>query len=444
MGNHSVLEKQFTAASLLRFALPNIVMMIFMSLYTIVDGIFISRLVGTLALSAVNMSFPLTSIQLAIGIMLATGGSAIIARKLGEGKADLARADFSFLIWVSLAIGVTYMVVSLVFLEPLLRLLGTSPAQMPDCLAYTRTLMWFSPALFWQSLFQSFFVTAGKPTLGLGVTITGGLANMILDYVFMGPMEMGVAGAALATGIGYLIPAVAGMTYFTLFRKGSLYLVRCGFYGAMLRQACGNGASEMVTNVAVAITTFLFNIIFLRHWGEDGVAAITIVLYFQFVFNSAFFGFAMGVAPVISYKYGAQDRQQLQSIVRTCICFLILCSIGVYTVSRLIIGWSLGIFTQPGGNVYNITMEGFPLFALSFLMMGISTFASAMFTAFSNGIVSAIISFARTFVFLVGMLLFLPVVLGEPGIWLAVPAAELLGLTVSVGLLFWGRKRYGY
>ena len=442
--NNSALAKRFTAASLLRFALPNIIMMIFMSLYTIVDGIFISRLVGTLALSAVNMSFPLTSIELAIGIMLATGGSAIIARKLGEGKAQVARQDFSFLLWISLAIGVLCMVVSLVFLEPLLRLLGTSPAQMPDCIVYTRILMWFSPVLFWQAMFNSFFVAAGKPTLGLLVTVSGGVANMVLDYVFMGPLHMGVAGAALATGIGYLIPAVVGILYFALNRKGSLYLVRCGFYGKMLLQACGNGSSEMVTNVAVAITTYLFNIIFLRHWGEDGVAAITIVLYFQFVFNSAFFGFAMGVAPVISYKYGAQDREQLHSIIRTCIRFLLLCSVSVYTASRLVIAWSLGIFTEPGGSVYNITMEGFPLFALSFLMMGISVFASAMFTAFSNGTVSAIISFARTFVFLVGMLLLLPKALGEPGIWLAVPAAELLGLAVSVTFLLRGRKQYGY
>lgn len=442
--NKNALAKQFTTRSLLAFSLPNICMMVFLSMYTIVDGMFVSRLVGTLALSALNMSWPLTSVELGISIMLATGGSAIIARKLGEGKAQEARQDFSFLLWVCLAVGIVFSVICLLFLEPILILLGTSAAQMPDCLTYTRLLLIFSPAMFLQTLFQTFFVTAGKPGLGLGVTVSGGIANIILDYLFMGPMGMGVSGAAIATGISYLIPAVFGLIYFTTVRSGSLYLVRCGFYGRMLLRACGNGSSEMVTNVANAVTTFLFNIIFMKFWAEDGVAAITIVMYFQFVFSSVFFGFSMGVAPVISYKYGAQDQKQLHHIVAVCLRFVLLCSLGMYLLSRLTIGTLLSIFTQADGQVFAIAMEGFPIYAVAFLLMGVSIFASAMFTAFSNGAVSAVISFARTLVFLVGSLLILPEILDQVGIWLAVPVAEGLGLLVSLVCLLWGRKRYHY
>ena len=442
-GNNA-LARQFTTASLLRFALPNIVMMVFMSLYTIVDGMFISRYVGTLALSAINMSYPLSSLELALGIMLGSGGSAVIARKLGEGKTEEARQDFTCIVTVTLITGAAFMAVCLVFLDPILAFLGTSEAQLPYCRPYTQILLSFAPAAFLQSIFQILFVTAGKPALGLRVTVAGGLANIVLDWLFMGPLGMGVEGAAIATVIGYCIPAVAGLGFFLGNRRGALYFVPFRPRWRMLLQTCGNGSSEMVTNIANAITTFLFNLIFLEFWREDGVASITIVMYFQFVFSAAYFGFSMGVAPVVSYKYGAQDLPQLRSIVRSCLRFTAGCSLGVYVLSQLIIRPSLTLFTDPGSAVYAITLEGFPLYAVSFLLMGISVFASSLFTAFSDGVVSAVISFARTLVFLVGMLLTLPELLGELGIWLAVPAAEALGLAVAVAFLLWGRGKYGY
>lgn len=441
---NNALARQFRTGSLLRFALPNIVMMVFMSLYTIVDGMFISRFVGTLALSAINMSYPLNSLELAVGIMLASGGSAIIARELGEGREEAARQDFSCIVAVSLLIGVLFLILGNLFLDTILGFLGTSAAQFPYCRSYTRILLLFAPAFFLQTAFQTLFVTAGKPGLGLGLTVTGGLANIVLDWLFMGPMKMGVAGAAAATVIGYCIPAVAGVMFFFRNRKGTLYFTPFRPRRRMLLRTCGNGSSEMVTNIANAVTTLLFNLIFLKFWGEDGVASITIVMYFQFVFTAVFFGFSMGVAPVISYKYGAQDTDQLKSIFRSCLGFTILCSLGAYALSRLVIGTCLTFFTDADSAVYAITMEGFPLYAISFLFMGIGIFASSMFTAFSDGTVSAIISFARTFVFLVGMVLLLPRLWGEPGIWLAVPMAELLGLVVSTGFLLWGRKKYHY
>lgn len=440
----NALARNFRTASLLRFALPNIVMMVFLSLYTIVDGMFISRFVGTLALSAINMSYPLNSLELAVGIMLASGGSAIIARELGEGKEDAARQDFSCIIAVSLLIGLLFLILGNWFLDPILRFLGTSEAQLPYCRSYSRILLWFAPAYFLQTAFQTLFVTAGRPGLGLGLTVAGGMANIVLDWLFMGPMDMGVEGAAAATVIGYCIPAAAGVVFFFQNRRGSLYFTPFRPRGRMLLQTCGNGSSEMVTNIANAVTTLLFNLIFLEFWGEDGVAAITIVMYFQFVFTAVFFGFSMGVAPVVSYKYGAQDLPQLKKIVRSCLGFILLCSVGMYVLSRLVIGPCLTLFTDAGSAVYTITMEGFPLYAVSFLFMGVGIFASNLFTALSDGVVSAVISFARTFVFLVGMLLTLPRLWGEPGIWLAVPAAELLGLAVSVFFLAWGRKKYQY
>lgn len=438
------LARQFGTASLLRFALPNVIMMVFLSLYTIADGMFISRFVGTLALSAINMSYPLTSLELAVGIMLGTGGSAIIARELGEGRMEQARQDFTCIVTAAVAVGILFQVVGVTCLGPILEFLGTSEAQFPICRAYTRILLLFAPAAFLQAIFQTLFVTAGKPHLGLGVTVAGGLANIVLDPLFMGPMGMGVEGAAIATAVSYCIPALAGLAFFFRNRTETLYFVPFRPRWRMLAYACGNGSSEMVTNIAIAVTTFLFNLIFLEFWQEDGVASITIVMYLQFVFSAVYLGFSMGVAPVISYKYGAEDWSQLRRIVCSCLRFLAVASVGIYVLSLLLIRPCLHLFTDPDTPVFRLTLEGFPLFAVSFLLMGVGVFASSLFTALSNGVVSAVISFARTFVFLVGMLLLLPEVLGETGIWLAVPAAEGLGLVVAVCFLLWGRKKYRY
>ena len=436
------MARQFKTASLLRFSLPNICMMVFMSLYTIVDGIFIARFVGTLEFSSVNMSYPLNCLELAVGIMLGTGGSAVIARKLGEGREQAAREDFTCIVAAAVVFGAAFLVLGNLFLDPILRLLGTSAAQMPSCKIYTGILLWMAPAYFLQTVFLILFVTAGRPGLGLGSTVGGGITNIVLDYLFMGPLQMGIAGTALATVLGYCVPAVTGLWYFLRRRESSLYFVRFPVRWRMLLHSCANGSSEMVSNIANAVTTFLFNLIFMEFWGEDGVAAICIVLYFEFVFTAVYSGFSMGVAPVISYKYGAGDVMQLRQIFRACMGFLLACSVGMYVLSLLVIGRCLSVFADADTAVYAITMDGFPLFAVSFLFMGVNIFASSLFTAFSNGTVSAVISFGHTLVFLVGTLLVFPRLFGEPGIWLAVPAAEVLGLCVSVGFLLWGREKY--
>lgn len=444
MPEHNALARQFTLPSLMRFALPNIIMMVFLSMYTIVDGMFISRYVGTLALSAVNMTYPLNCLEMALGIMLASGGSAVIARQLGEGAPEKARHNFSFLLIISVAVSLVFLLAGLFALDPIVRALGASEAQFELCCTYARILLLFSPAFFLQTAFQTLFITAGRPGLGLAATVGGGLTNIVLDYVFIARLHWGIAGAAVATGLGYLVPAVAGLIFFSCNRRGTLFFVRPRADWRMLLFACGNGSSEMVTNIANAITTYLFNLIFLHYWGEDGVASITIVLYFQFVFTAVFFGFSMGVAPVFSYKYGAQDSPQLRRLFRYCVGFVLLCSVCCTALSLAVIRPCLTLFTDAGSRVFAITIEGFPLYAASFLFMGVSIFASSLFTAFSDGRVSAIISFARTLVFLVGMLLLLPLLLGETGVWLAVPAAELLGLAVSVRYLIRLRGTYHY
>lgn len=441
MKNNS-LAKQFTLPSLIAFAFPNMIMMVFLSLYTVVDGTFISRFVGTTAFSAVNMVYPVMSIELAIGIMIAAGGSAIIARKMGEKKEKEARENFTFLVLVEAGIGLVFTVFGTLFLHPMLCLTGVTPAQYGDAKLYLGILLLFAPCFFLQTAFQTFFITAGKPGLGLAVTVLGGCTNVVLDYLFIVPGHMGIAGAAIATGLGYSLPSLVGLVYFFLPKKTILYYVRSKFDGKVLFHTCTNGSSEMVTNLANAITTYLFNIIFLKYYGEDGVAAIGIVLYFQFVFMALYFGYANGVAPIISFKYGCGDVKQLQKIFKDSLLFLGVTSLATYGLAYWLIDKILLIFTDAGSNVYEITMDGFPVFAISFLFSGISVFASAMFTAFSNGKVSAIISFSRTFIFLVASILLLPGLIGELGIWIAVPVAELLGILVSC--FYFGKYRRVY
>ena len=276
------IAKEFKFFSLLRFAFPTMIMMVFMSLYTIVDGIFISRLVGTDALSATNIVYPAISLLIAVGVMLATGGSAIIAKKMGEKKEQEAREDFSFIVLTGFIIGLIFMVVGNIFIDPIVRMLGSTDALMDYCVGYLSVCLYLAPACILQLLFQTFFVTAGKPILGLILTISGGVANMVLDYLFMGVFHMGVEGAALATGIGQLIPAIIGLIYF-LFVRHSLYLVKPKVRWSVLVESSFNGSSEMVTNLSGAIVTFLYNIMMLKLVGAAGVAAITIVLYGQFL-----------------------------------------------------------------------------------------------------------------------------------------------------------------
>lgn len=425
--------QKFTPLSLLKFAMPSMVMMVFMSLYTIVDGIFVSRFAGSDALSAVNIVWPMGSVLLAVGIMLATGGSAVVARKLGEGKGQEARENFTMFVVIGLIASLLFLVVTAVFLEPICYLLGSDEVLLPYCKEYLLVIMAFGPACMLQSLYQCFFVTAGRPGLGLGLIISAGIANAILDYVFMGPLGWGVKGAAFATGIGQMIPAVLGTIYFLFVRK-ELYFVRFKIKVKDLMQACANGSSEMVTNLSNAVITFAFNLILMRMAGSDGVAAITIILYGQFLFSSLYLGFTMGVAPVVSYRFGAKRFDELRKLNEICRNFIIASSLVITVISfvgaPVIVETFVGVETK----TYELTVSGFAIFSIAYLFTGFNIYASGLFTALSDGKNSAIISFCRTLVFILLSLLTLPALIGINGVWLAIPVAEFLTFFLAFGL----------
>ena len=438
------LSQDFNISTLIKFTAPTAIMLVFISMYQMVDGAFVSEFVGENALSALNIVYPIPSILLAFSIMLATGSSAIIAKNMGEGELKPARENFSFSLAVGLVFGLSFSLLGLIFLRPLLMLLGATPLLYQYCYDYLFILILSAPFSVFQLLFQTYFVTAGKPNMGLTVTVAGGLVNIILDYLFIAVFNLGVRGAALATAIGYSVPAVYGLCYFSLNRRGTLYIVKPVFRKTVLWHSCTNGSSEMVNNLSVAITTFLFNTLMLRHAGESGVAAITIVLYAQFLMTAVFMGFSGGIAPVISYNYGRQDTRQLQKVFRNSMYVIAVISIAVFLIAEFCSDPIIQVFVKRDSPVYEIAKYGLALFSLSFLFAGVNIFASAMFTAFSNGKVSAVLSFLRTFVFLVLCLLLLPAFWELDGIWLSVPAAEVLAFCVSVYYLIKFKKFYRY
>ena len=442
MSEH-IFDQKWNAASLLRFAFPTIVMMVFMGLYTIVDTIFVARFVSTDALSAINIVCPVINLTVGLGTMIAAGGSAVVSRKMGAGLEQEAKEDFTLLILAAAGIGAAILICGTLWLNPILLALGASERLLPYCRDYLGLLLLFLPANVIQTVYANLFVTAGKPGLGFGLSVLAGLANILLDYVFIVPGGMEIRGAALGTGLGYLIPAAAGTVFF--FRnRGALSFVKPRWRGALLTESCLNGSSEMVGQLAAALTTFLFNLTMMERLGEDGVAAVTIMIYSQFLLNTLFIGFSMGVAPVIGFHYGSGNRKQQRKILSICIRFLAAASLLIFALS--ISGGSLVVrmFTPDASRVYEIAAAGFPVFSVSFLFCGFNIFTSALFTAISNGKVSAVLSFLRTFGLLCGGILLLPRFFGITGVWMAVPMAEGIMFFVSLGCLIYYRERYHY
>lgn len=437
-------EKKITPGFLLKFTLPSVIMMVFNSFYTMVDGGFVSNFVGTTALSAVNISYPLISLVFAIGIMLASGGSAVVAKQMGEGKQLIAKQSYTFIVTCGVVLGIIIAFIGLFFTKEISLLLGANDAIFEYCYDYILYISIFIPFAILQVLFQFFFVTAGRPDLGLILTVIGGAANIFLDYLFMGPMELGIKGAAVATGIGFMIPAVIGLIWFAKKEDRILCFTKPKFDGKVLLKTCTNGSSEMVSNLAVAVTTFLFNKLMMRYVGEDGVAALTIVLYAQFLFTAVFLGYTSGIAPLFSYNYGAQNEKRLKKLFKLSIIFITICSILAYAFSLLLAEPVVGLFSESNSTVYNLAIHGMDLFGISFLFMGFNIFASGLFTSFSNGLISALLSFFRTFVFIILAIMFLPKLLNVDGIWLSIPLAELVALFVSLICMIRYKKIYQY
>ena len=442
MSEH-IFDQKWSAASLLRFAFPTIVMMVFMGLYTIVDTIFVARFVSTDALSAINIVCPVINLTVGLGTMIAAGGSAVVSRKMGAGLEQEAKEDFTLLILAAAGIGAAILICGTLWLNPILLALGASERLLPYCRDYLGLLLLFLPANVIQTVYANLFVTAGKPGLGFGLSVLAGLANILLDYVFIVLGGMEIRGAALGTGLGYLIPAAAGTVFF--FRnRGALSFVKPRWRGALLTESCLNGSSEMVGQLAAALTTFLFNLTMMERLGEDGVAAVTIMIYSQFLLNTLFIGFSMGVAPVIGFHYGSGNRKQQRKILSICIRFLAAASLLIFALSISSGSLVVRMFTPDTSRVYEITAAGFPVFSVSFLFCGFNIFISALFTALSNGKVSAVLSFLRTFGLLCGGILLLPRLFGITGVWMAVPMAEGIMFFVSLGCLIYYRERYHY
>ena len=428
----------------MKFTVPTMVMLVFMSLYQTVDGIFVSNLVGELGLTALNIVYPFSSVVIAVAIMLATGGSAVIALNMGQGRNQEAKENFSLLVLVALVLSLTITVLGWIFMEDLIYFMGATERIYSLCYEYLWIMILATPLAMFQLLFQTFFVTAGKPRLGLTLTILSGIANLVLDALFMGRFQMGIQGAALATAIGYSITALFGFGYFALQRKGSLYFVKPKWKGRVLLRSCSNGSSEMINNLAVAITTLLFNLVGLHYLKEEGVAAISIILYAQYVMTSVFMGYSTGVAPIFSYKYGAGEDRQIRRLFQLSLRFVLLFSLVIFALSVLLARPIALVFASHNPNVLELAVYGFHLFSLSFLFTGLNLFTSALFTAFSNGLISGSLSLLRTFILLVAALLILPTKIGADGIWLAVPLAEGISFLVSALALYAYRRRYHF
>ena len=438
------LSDHFTWGRLLRFTAPSVVMMVVSSIYSVVDGLFVSNLVGDLALSAVNIIFPVVMIIGAFGFMLGTGGSAIVARTLGEGRRELAQRYFSLIVYSVIGLGGVMSAACALLAGPIARLAGASDLLMADCVAYGRVMLGGSVIFMLQTTFQSFFVVAERPMLGLGFSVAAGVTNMVLDYVFIALLDMGIAGAAWATVAGYCVGGLIPLVYFATGERSGLRLTGTRWYGRQLLQACGNGSSELMSNISASIVGILYNIQLMRLIGEAGVAAYSVMMYVDFVFVAAFLGFSIGSAPIVSYHYGADNRPELRNVFRTSGRVIAVTSAIMVLASEALSYPLAAAFVGYNRELLSMTVHGFRLFALSYLFCGVNIYASAFFTALCNGAVSALISFLRSFLFRGGMVLLLPLIWDLDGIWWAVVFAEGLGVLVSVGLLVSRRKQYHY
>lgn len=438
------LSDHFTYSKLLRFTLPSIVMMIFTSLYSIVDGLFVSNLVGELALSAVNIIFPVSMILSAFGFMLGSGGSAIVARTMGEGKPELANRYFSMIVLVVLGLGTMFSVAGTLLIEPIARLAGASDLLMDDCIAYGRVLLAGTAPFMLQVALQVFFVTAELPKMGLVISLAAGATNIIMDYLLIGPMNMGIAGAAWGTVLSYVVAGVLPLLFFLRPPMGRLHLCPTRLYLRELKNACVNGSSELMSNLSASVVSILYNLQLMHIIGEAGVAAYSVMMYVDFAFAAVFLGFSMGVGPIISFHFGADNHSELNNVFSKSMAVISAASLAMVTLSEVLSRPLSAAFVGYSPALLEMTVHGFRIFALSYLFVGFGIFGSGLFTDLCNGAVSALISFLRTFLFRGGFVLLLPIFLDLDGIWLAVVVADGLGAAVALGLIWRYRKRYHY
>ncbi len=443
MEQNNLYAKPVTLKNILRFAVPTIAMTVFMSVYTMVDGLFVSNLIGTDALSAINLTAPVIQLVTAISTMLATGGSAVVMKKMGEQKKDEAREDFTFLILVNVLVGITMCGLGYLAMEPVFAGMKLSANVEGYCIEYLSHYLVFTVPILLMNNFTLYLIASEKATLSLICSVTGGALNMVLDYVFIAILNMGIRGAAVATGLGYSVTAVVGLFVFSQ-KKNLLHFKKPVFRFPVLANAAANGCSEMATALVTGIITMMFNWTMLNFVGEDGVAAVTIIMYVLMFASSLYTGYSYGVAPMVSFYYGEQNREKLKKLVAVSQKVIAAISLITVAASFALTKPLVSVFARPENPVYDLAVTGNRICTIALLFIGFNIFASGMFTALSNGIVSAILAFSRSFVFMLVTMLVLPLLLGVNGIWLATPAAELMALALSVFMFRKYRKQYGY
>lgn len=438
------LSEHFTYKKLIRFVMPSIIMMIFTSIYGVVDGLFVSNYVGKTAFAGLNLIMPFIMAISALGFMMGTGGSAIVAKTLGEGKKKKANEYFSMIVYVTLAAGIVFAIVGILLTKRVSIALGATGELLENCILYGRIILISMPAFMLQNVFQCFFVTAERPKLGLTVIIAAGVTNMILDFLFIAVFGWGLAGAALATVCGECVGGLLPLVYFGRENTSPFRLGKTKLYLEILGKTCTNGSSELMTNLSSSIVNTLFNFQLMRFAGEDGVAAYGTLMYVNFIFVAIFLGYSIGSAPIVSYHYGARNSNELKNLLSKSLKMISVWGIGLFALAQLIASPLARIFVGYDPDLFDLTRHGFRIFCLAFLVNGFNIYGSSFFTALNNGLLSALISFLRTLVFQIACVLLLPMVLGIDGIWGAVFVAEILTLCVTIVCLVKKRSVYHY
>ena len=438
------LSDHFSYSKLLRFTLPSICMMVFTSIYGVVDGLFVSNFAGKTPFAAINLVMPFIMILGGMGFMIGTGGTALVSKLVGEGKTDEANSTFSMMVLFTLLLGIVLSAVGFLTMRPVSYFLGATDAMIDDCVLYGRIVTGFTFAFMLQNVFQSFFIAAEKPRLGLIVTVAAGVTNMVLDALFIAVFNWGAAGAAIATGLSQCVGGVLPLIYFLRPNDSLLRMRPTSLRLRPVLQACGNGSSELMSNISSSLVGMLYNFQLLRLAGQNGVAAFGVLMYVEFIFVAIFIGYSIGCAPVVSFHFGAQNHSELKSLLRKSTLLMASGGVLLTIAARLLAAPLARLFVGYDAGLFELTSHAFRLFSWSFLLAGFNIFASGFFTALNNGAISAAISFLRTLVFQTASVLILPLLLDVDGIWWAITVAEIFAFLISLMFLYLKRNKYHY
>ena len=438
------LSDHFTYKKLLRFTLPSIVMMVFSSIYGVVDGFFVSNFAGEVEFTAISFIYPFIGMLGAFGFMFGTGGAALVSKTMGEGDMKKAKSLYSLIVYTSIGTGIVLAVLGMLFIRPVASMLGAEGELLEDCVLYGRIVLAAMPAFMLQMEFQTFFVMAEKPQIGLYVTLASGVANMVLDALLVWIIPLGLTGAAIATAISQIIGGFVPVMYFALPNSSLLRLGSAEYDGRALLKTCTNGSSELMSNISMSLVGMLYNAQLMHYAGEQGVAAYGVLMYVNFVFIAIFIGYVVGVSPVVSYHYGAGNKDELKSLLRKSLLLISFCSFAMLVMGEILAYPLSALFVSDSPALLEMTLRGFRIYSFSFLFSGFAIFGSSFFTALNDGLTSAVISFLRILLFQTAAVILLPLIFDLDGIWISVIVAEILAVCVTTFFLLAKRKKFGY